>query len=145
MGKNIKSYWHDNPWINIETHTPSVKVWDECQTGQPDKNVMEEAKGRGHRHSSCDNWVCFDTLSSGQRIFPRAAGLSDGAQRLREQARECKTVRVEVIPHSRLNELARLFRQLKQNHPLPVHIPPSVLSAPLLMASHHSLRQWDTP
>lgn len=83
---------------------------------------MEEARGLRRWHSSCDNWVCFDTLSSGRRIFPRAAGSSDGAQRLREQPRECKRARVEVILHSRLNELARLFRQLKRNDPLPVHI-----------------------
>lgn len=124
IGKNIHSYQHNNPCKHRNAHTPiqSVRDWDERQTDQPDKNVMEEARGLRRWHSSCDNWVCFDTLSSGRRIFPRAAGSSDGAQRLREQPRECKRARVEVILHSRLNELARLFRQLKRNDPLPVHI-----------------------
>lgn len=119
---------------HIHTHTSKVQV--NVRKASQTK-IWRRKRGPWNCHSSCDNWVCFNTLSSGWRIFPRAAGSSDGAQRLREQARECKRVRLEVILHSRLNELARLFRQLKQNDPLPIHSPPSVLSAPLLMASHH--------
>lgn len=106
------------------THTGPSKVWE------TEMNIRQASQTKmwWRKREDCDSDIApviigsVSTLSSGRRIFPRAAGSSDGAQRLREQPRECKRVRVEVIPHSRLNELARLFRQLKQNDPLPIHI-----------------------
>lgn len=107
----------------------------------------------GRENRDCDSaLVIFGSvltlLSSGWRIFPQDAQPSDGAQRLGERARECEGVREEVTQHSSPNESARFLRQLKQDDPPPPHlqnVPPSVMSAQLLMASLHSLTHTDAP
>lgn len=103
---------------------------------QKEKELWER-KEAGMWLSSCDIWLRFDTLQSGQRIFPRAKGAREserGSVKERERRSHAfQSRRVGQTPQT-----------IKKRSPLPLPAfkhpsTPSVLSAGPAKPSLHSL------